>query len=103
MAFHTLVMAQLFAILGLRNERESFLKGLFTNHWLWLALALGVAMQFVVLYVPGMQKAFGTFALTVEDWVFCTAAAASVLVAIEIAKPIFRALDAARAPATGAP
>ena len=97
MAFHTLVMAQLFAILGLRNERESFLKGLFTNHWLWLALALGVAMQFVVLYVPGMQKAFGTFALTLEDWMFCTAAAASVLVAIEIAKPVFRALDAARA------
>jgi Ca2+-transporting ATPase len=94
MAFHTLVLAQLFAILGLRNERESFLKGLFTNRWLWLALALGVAMQFVVLYVPGMQKAFGTFPLTLADWAFCTAAAASVLVAIELAKPVFRWLDA---------
>jgi magnesium-transporting ATPase (P-type) len=101
MAFHTLVLAQLFAILGLRNERDSFLKGLFTNHWLWLALALGVAMQFLVLYLPGMQKAFGTYPLTFEDWIFCTAAAASVLVAIEIAKPIFRVLDAPRArPAT---
>jgi Ca2+-transporting ATPase len=96
MAFHTLVMAQLFAIIGLRNERDSFLKGLFSNHWLWLALALGVAMQFLVLYVPGMQKAFGTFPLTLEDWVMCTVAAASVLVAIEIAKPVFRAFDGRR-------
>jgi magnesium-transporting ATPase (P-type) len=93
MAFHTLVMAQLFAIIGLRNERERFTKGLFSNHWLWLALALGVAMQFVVLYVPGMQKAFGTFPLTFVDWVWCTAAAALVLVAIEIAKAVIRALD----------
>jgi Ca2+-transporting ATPase len=93
MAFHTLVMAQLFAIVGLRNERASFLTGLFTNRWLWLALALGVAMQFVVLYVPAMQKAFGTFPLTLEDWVMCTVAAAVVLVAIEIAKPVFRAFD----------
>ena len=101
MAFHTLVLAQLFAILGVRNERESFLKGLFSNHWLWLALALGVALQFLVLYLPGMQKAFGTFPLTLADWAFCTAAAASVLVAIEIAKPVFRALDAPRTrPAT---
>ena len=97
MAFHTLVLAQLFAIIGLRNERDSFMKGLFSNHWLWLALALGVAMQFLVLYVPGMQKAFGTFPLTLEDWVWCTAAAATVLFAIEIAKPIFRVLDAPRA------
>jgi Ca2+-transporting ATPase len=97
MAFHTLVLAQLFAIIGLRNERDSFMKGLFSNHWLWLALALGVAMQFLVLYVPGMQKAFGTFPLTLEDWMWCTAAAATVLLAIEIAKPIFRALDAPRA------
>jgi Ca2+-transporting ATPase len=97
MAFHTLVLAQLFAILGLRNERESFRKGLFSNRWLWLAIALGVAMQFVVLYLPGMQKGFGTFPLTVADWAFCTAAAASVLVAIEVAKVAFRAVDAPRA------
>jgi len=101
MAFHTLVLAQLFAVLGLRNERDSFLKGLFSNLWLWLAIALGVAMQFLVLHVPAMQKAFGTFPLTLEDWVICTVAAGTVLVAIEIAKPVFRALDAARArPAT---
>jgi Ca2+-transporting ATPase len=96
MAFHTLVMAQLFAVVGLRNERDSFLKGLFANRWLWLAIALGVAMQFAVLYLPGMQKAFGTYPLTLEDWAFCIAAAASVLVAIEIAKPAFRWLDARR-------
>ena len=102
MAFHTLVLAQLFAILGLRNERESFVKGLFTNPWLWLALALGVAMQFLVLYVPAMQKAFGTFGLTLADWAICTAAAASVLVAIETAKPVFRWMDARPVPAMGA-
>jgi Ca2+-transporting ATPase len=95
MAFHTLVLAQLFAVVGLRDERASFLKGLFANRWLWLALALGVAMQFLVLYVPGMQKAFGTFPLTLEDWVLCTVAASVVLVAIEVAKPLFRALDGA--------
>jgi Ca2+-transporting ATPase len=97
MAFHTLVLAQLFAILGLRNERESLVEGLFSNRWLWLAIALGVAMQFVVLYLPGMQKGFGTFPLTAPDWAFCTAAAASVLVAIEVAKAAFRWTDAPRA------
>jgi Ca2+-transporting ATPase len=102
MAFNTLVLAQLFAILGLRNERDSFLKGLFSNGWLWLALALGVAMQLFVLHVPAMQKAFGTFPLTLEDWAVSTVAAATVLVAIEIAKPVFRVVDAVRARAASA-
>jgi len=92
MAFHTLVLAQLFAVIGVRSETASVIHGLFSNLWIWSAIALALALQLLVLYVPALQRGFGTVALGGGDWFVCTLAAATVLLALEAAKPALRAL-----------
>ena len=79
MAFTTLMLAQLFNVLNARSEERSAFVRLFTNRWLWGAIALSLALQLLVLHVPALQRAFGTVALSAGDWLRCTAAASAVL------------------------
>jgi Ca2+-transporting ATPase len=105
MAFTTLILFQIFNVFNARSDERSAFTGLFTNRWLWLAIALSVALQFVVLQVPALQQAFGTVGLGAADWVRCVAVASSVLWLRELTKLITRiarpagrsARDAARA------
>ena len=86
MAFNTLVLAQLFNVLNARSDRRSAFVHLFSNAWLWLAIALSLALQAIVLYVHPMQHAFGTVALSGGDWARCAVAASAVLWVREISK-----------------
>ena len=61
MAFTTLVLAQLFNVFNARSDERSAFARFFTNRWLWLSIALSVVLQCAVLYVPAMQRAFGTW------------------------------------------
>jgi Ca2+-transporting ATPase len=95
LAFHVLVLYQLFAVFTVRSDEASALRNLFANPWLWLSVAACVALQCAVLYVPPLQRGFGTVALGPGDWVACAAVASTVVVARELLKARFRALDAA--------
>jgi P-type Ca2+ transporter type 2C len=90
MAFNTLVLAQLFNVLNARSDRSSAFAGLFANRWLWLAIAVSLLLQFFVVHVPAMQRAFGTVGLSAVDWVRCTAAASVVLWVREVSKMLDR-------------
>ena len=79
MAFTTLVLAQLLNVFNARSEERSAFVGLFTNRWLWAAIGFSLGLQLLVLYVPGMQKAFGTMSLHSIDWLRCVGAASMVL------------------------
>jgi Ca2+-transporting ATPase len=86
MAFTTLVLAQLFNVFSARADERSAFVGLFANRWLWAAVALSLGLQAIVLYVPVLQRAFGTVGLTVADWVQCGVAGSAVLWASELSK-----------------
>lgn len=90
MAFTTLMLFQLFNVFNARSDERSAFAHLFSNRWLWAAVALSVALQFVVLYVPVMQRAFGTVALDFVDWLRCLTVASSVLWLRELSKLIRR-------------
>ncbi len=94
--FTVLVLAQLFNCFNSRSERGSAFTGLFTNRWLWGAIAISVALQVAVVYVPFLNDAFGTTGLTVNDWVVCAAAASSVLWLDELKKLIVRVTSRTR-------
>jgi Ca2+-transporting ATPase len=64
----------------------SALTGLFANPWLWASVAAAAALQLAVIYLPVMQRAFGTVALDAGDWLLCTGVAASVVAARELEK-----------------
>jgi Ca2+-transporting ATPase len=79
MAFTTLMLFQIFNVLNARSDERSAFHHLFTNAWLWAAMGGSVALHAVVVYLPFLQRAFGTTALSAGDWLFSTAVASSVL------------------------
>jgi P-type Ca2+ transporter type 2C len=91
MAFTTLMLFQMFNVVNARSDERSAFVHLFTNRWLWGAVAGSVALQFLVVYVPFLQRAFGTIGLTARDWIFCIAVASSVLWLREATKLIGQA------------
>ena len=91
MAFTTLMLFQMFNVVNARSDERSAFVHLFTNRWLWGALAGSVALQVLVVHVPFLQRAFGTVGLTARDWAFCIAVASSVLWLREGTKLIGRA------------
>lgn len=86
MAFTTLMLFQIFNVVNARSDDTSAFVGLFTNPWLWTAIALSVALQIIVVYVPVLQQAFGTVGLSAGDWLRCVAIASSVLWLRELGK-----------------
>ncbi len=90
MAFTTLMLFQIFNVFNARSDDQSVFVHLFTNRWLWAAAAVSVVLQFVVVYVPFLQNAFGTAPLSARDWLFSVAVASSVLWLREASKMIAR-------------
>jgi magnesium-transporting ATPase (P-type) len=90
MAFTTLVFAQLFNCFNARSDRTSAFHQLFTNRWLWGAIALSAALQIAVVQLPFLNDAFGTRPLGPEDWLVCIALASLVLWADEAKKALGR-------------
>jgi len=79
MAFTTLMLFQIFNVVNARSDERSAFVHLFTNRWLWGAVAASAALQVLVVHVPFLQRAFGTVGLTARDWTLCIAVASSVL------------------------
>jgi magnesium-transporting ATPase (P-type) len=92
MAFTTLVLAQLYNCFNARSDRTSAFHQLFTNRWLWGAIALSLALQVAVVQLSFLNKAFGTTPLTVVDWLICFGLASVVLWADEAKKLVERRL-----------
>jgi P-type Ca2+ transporter type 2C len=92
MAFTTLMLFQLFNLFNARSDRESAFIGLFRNAWLWSAIGVSVILQVAVVYVPSLQRAFATAALTGSDWMRCTLVASTGLWIRELQKQLQRHL-----------
>jgi magnesium-transporting ATPase (P-type) len=92
MAFTTLVFAQLFNTFNARSDRESAFHHLFTNRWLWAAIALSALLQVAVVELPVLNDAFSTVPLGLGDWAICVGLASLVLIADEAKKLVERAL-----------
>jgi Ca2+-transporting ATPase len=90
MAFNTIVLLSLFNVFNARSDTRSAFRNLGSNMWLWGAVALSVVLQLAVIYVPFLQSAFSTVALDVDDWLFCTAVASTVLWLRELGKLVTR-------------
>lgn len=94
--FTVLVLAQLFNCFNARSERTSAFHHLFVNPLLWGAVGLSLVLQVLVVHVPGLNTAFGTSPLSVEQWLVCAAMASAVLWASEVRKLVSRAASRAR-------
>jgi Ca2+-transporting ATPase len=86
MTFVSLVLIQFFKAYNFRSDRHSVLVRPFANKWLNLAIVWELAALALVLYLPMLNKPFGTFPLPVEDWIIVIVAAFTVSPVLELAK-----------------
>ena len=92
MGFTILVFAQMLNALASRSHLQSAFVGLFSNKWLWGAIALSAVLQLGVIYIPFLNTAFGTVPLSAGAWVECLGLAMIVLIASELRKCVLRAM-----------
>ena len=86
MAFTTLLFFSLFTVFNARSDDRSAFVGMFSNKWLWGAVALSLVLQVAVIYVPFLQQAFSTVSLSAGDWLRCAVVGSSVLWLRELTK-----------------
>ncbi|MFN8177520.1 MAG: cation-translocating P-type ATPase [bacterium] len=90
LTFVTLVVVQFFKAYNFRSDRSSVLRRPFANKWLNLAVAWQLVLLGASLYVPVLQRLFGTFALTPEDWAIAVILSFSVSPVLELGKLFVR-------------
>jgi Ca2+-transporting ATPase len=86
MTFVSLVLIQFFKAYIFRSERHPLFQRPFANRWLNLAVAWELLLLAAVVYVPFLQKPFGTFPLGLGDWLVVLPAALTVFPVLEAAK-----------------
>lgn len=94
LGFTTFVLFQLFNLLNVRAEgRTALNRQLFTNRYLWLAVALVAALQVaVVTWVP-LRRLFDTVPLSLREWGLAVAFASTLVVLDELRKLALRGLS----------
>ena len=85
-AFTVLVLAQLFNAFNSRSDIFSAFVDPFSNGWLWAAVALGAALQWLVVHWSVLNLAFGTTPLSAGQWAMCASLASVVLWVSELQK-----------------
>lgn len=92
MAFVVLAASQLFYSLSMRSATKSiFQVGLFKNKYLVGAIVTGFFLQFIVISVPPLAKAFQVQNLSLQDWGLVFLFALVPLLVNEIIKIFMRA------------
>ena len=86
LAFTTLVLAQLLNVFSARFDTRSAFADLFTNRWLWVAVALSLLLHVAAISLPGLRDAFGATPLSPADWGFCATLAVAALAPRELLK-----------------
>ncbi|HEU5173832.1 MAG TPA: cation-translocating P-type ATPase [Gemmatimonadaceae bacterium] len=88
--FVSLVLIQFFKAYSYRSDRYSVLRRPFANRWLNLAIAWEIAVLALVVYVPFVQRPFGTFTFAWTDWALAASLAFTVVPVLEAVKWIER-------------
>lgn len=84
--FVSLVLIQFFKAYNYRSDRHSVLHQTFQNRWLNLAILWELALLLLIIYLPFLQRLFGTFGLQWTDWLVILGVSATVSPVLEIAK-----------------
>jgi Ca2+-transporting ATPase len=97
MVFTTLAFLQLGHAMAVRSEHDSvFSLGMKTNAWLNASIAVSVAAQLAVVYVPALNRVFDAEPLDPVQLAVVAVASTAVFVAVELEKAVRRRRNAAR-------
>lgn len=86
LTFVCLVLIQFFKAYNFRSDRRTVFHRPFANKWLNLAIFWELMLLVAVVYVPWLQKPFGTHNLTLNEWLVVGGLALSVCPVLELGK-----------------
>ncbi len=86
LTFVELVLIQFFNAYNCRSDRVSVFHHPFANRWLNIAVVWELAIAVAIVYVPFLQRAFGTFSFSAADWLLTVTLAFSIVPVLEIVK-----------------
>jgi Ca2+-transporting ATPase len=86
LTFVSLVLIQFFKAYNFRSDRHSVLRNTFANRWLNRAVAWELLLLLLVVYLPPLQRPFGTFALSGREWLLIALAAGTIFPVLELCK-----------------
>jgi P-type Ca2+ transporter type 2C len=89
MTLGSVVATQIGNLFAQRTEQLSMFRlGLFSNRLIWIGIAAELVLVFAIVYVPPLQRIFGTTAFPLHYWLFLFAWTPLLLVAEEIRKRV---------------
>ena len=86
MTFVSLVLIQFFKAYNFRSDRQSVFIRPFANKWLNIAILWEIVLLILIIYVPFLHDAFGTFYLPLVDWAIVLGLALTISPVLEVAK-----------------
>ena len=93
MAFATLGLIQLFHAFNVKSVYKSLGQvGVFKNKMFNYAILVSAVMLLSVMVIPGLTNVFDVATLTAGQWLFVVGSAFSIVLIVEIAKSIMRAM-----------
>jgi Ca2+-transporting ATPase len=90
MTFVTLVLTEFFKAFCFRSDRHTTFRRPFANKWLNLALLWELILLVLIVHVPFLEKAFGTYNIPLADWALAIGLAATILPVLELGKWVVR-------------
>ncbi len=89
-AFTTLVMFEMFAVIGSRSLLPFRKLNLLSNKWLLLGVMSSIVIQILLIYWQPLQLVFGTVSLTIDDWIKILAISSLGFIVMELSKFFIR-------------
>jgi Ca2+-transporting ATPase len=86
MTFVSLVLIQFFKAYNFRSDRHSVINQPFANKWLNLAVLWELILLLLIVYVPFLHRPFGTYSLTLVDWIIIIIVTITISPVLELVK-----------------
>jgi Ca2+-transporting ATPase len=86
MAFTTLVMFEMFAVMSARSFASFKKISPFSNKWLTFGIIASVLIQVMVIYIPFLEAVFGTLPLGLNDWIILLSVSVFGFILMEVSK-----------------
>jgi Ca2+-transporting ATPase len=86
MTFVSLVLIQFFKAYNFRSDRNSVFHKPFANKWLNRAILWELGLLLLIIYVPFLHDAFGTYYLPLVDWLIVLGLAVTIAPVLELVK-----------------
>jgi P-type Ca2+ transporter type 2C len=86
MTFVSVVLFEFFKAYSFRSDRNSIFRKPFENKWLNIAIVWELVLLSLIVYLPVLHPVFGTFSLTLTDWIIISILSITIIPVLEIAK-----------------